>query len=486
MIACFSMRLEVEIPDPQSNYFVLDQSELDSGKELAPAWVDNINERVDANPLNTGANNEGIHEWDYWGTRNYTYTQLILADRCGEDPVRTWGEVKTGDVCDDIIPIPDDDDDARVGYIWADVISDATDITIERGFDVRQSIVGRPEVGTLVANILNPTLQALDAGTASIGSRVRMRVYDYPNKVWNTIFKGTTERIAVTDTAGAEAQVQIFGVDVLARMNGVLLRDGRPAETYESRVGFAADQVDGLRYTIEDGEEQNAIRLPLTALELLHQAQDSEGSVAFVDRTGHLYATNRSWAASNLTKFAQTPQFAFTNNIDSNLLRGKSVEEEVICLAGWRQTNDTADVINGITFTNYEDVLENEGEDDEEVVSKGSNYAYYEGNSSQLYGSSSVRLTTYLDPETLPNYAETIFADFAQPKTKVEAIEFPADKFGTLDFPESVLMDVGDQVRVLLKDPANNQNIMTDAIQRVAKIRHQITPTEWLVQAELL
>ena len=269
-------------------------------------------------------------------------------------------------------------------------------------------------------------------------------------------------------------------------MNGVLLRDGRPAETYESRVGFAADQVEGLRYTIEDGEEQNAIRLPLTALELLHQAQDSEGSVAFVDRTGHLYATNRSWAASNLTKFSQTPQFAFTNNVSGELLRGKSVEEEVICLAGWRQTNDTADVINGITFTNYEDVIENEGKEDEEVVSKGSNYAFYEGNSSQLYGSSSVRLTTYLDPDTLPNYAETIFDDFAQPKTKVEAIEFPADKFGTLGFPESVLMDVGDQVRVLLKDPANNQNIMTDAIQRVAKIRHQITPTEWLVQAELL
>ena len=97
-----------------------------------------------------------------------------------------------------------------------------------------------------------------------------------------------------------------------------------------------------------------------------------------------------------------------------------------------------------------------------------------------------MRLTTYLDPETLPAYAETIFADFSQPKTKVEAIEWPADKFGTLEFPESILMDVGDQVRVLLKDPANEQNIMTDAIQRVAKIRHQITPTEWLVQAELL
>ena len=139
-----------------------------------------------------------------------------------------------------------------------------------------------------------------------------MRVYDYPNKVWNTIFSGTTERIAVTDTAGAEAQVQIFGVDVLARLNGVLIRDGRPAETYESRMGFAADQVEGLRYTIEEGQEQNAMRLPLTALELLHQAQDSEGSVAFVDRTGHLYATNREWAASNIGKFAETPTFALS------------------------------------------------------------------------------------------------------------------------------------------------------------------------------
>lgn len=485
MIPCFSMRLEIEVPDPKSNYFVLDRDQLDSGKVIAPAWVDNL--PTELNPRTRGDNHDdGPYKWGYWGKQNYNYEKLIVADRCGEDPVRTWGEVKNGDVCDDIIPIPDDDDDPRVGYIWTDVISNATDITIERGFDVRQSVVGRPEVGTLVANILNPTLQALDAGTATIGSRLRLRVYDYHNEVWNKIFVGTTERIAVTDTAGDEASVQIFGVDVLARLNGVLIRDGRPAETYESRMAFSADQVAGLRYTIEDGEEQNAIRLPLTALELLHQAQDSEGSVAFVDRTGHLYATNREWNASSIARFPVAAQFAFTNNVSGDLLQSKRVEEEVICLSGWRQTNDTADVINGVTFTNYEDVLENEGEDDEEIVSKGTNYPFYQGNSAQLYGSSSVRLTTYLDPVTLPNYAETIFDEFSQPRTKVEGIEFPADTYGSLDFPESILMDVGDQVRVLLKDPARPQNIMTDSVQRVAKIKHQITPQEWLVQAELL
>ena len=489
MIPCFTLRLEVEIPDPSLNYFIIQQDTIGSDGLVAPAWVGNLPEDEVGIGFSTRiTHNEGPYKWEYWDKYSkFSLEDLIIKDRCGEDPARTWGEVRDGDVCDDVIPPLPDGDPAREGYIWVDVISDATDITIERGFDVRQSVVGRPETGKLNARILNPTLQALDAGNAQIGSRVRLRAIDYENDTSHTIFRGVSNRIATTDVAGEEASVEIFAVDVLAQLNGVLIRDGRPAETYKERVEFSASQVNGLTYTIEEGEDLNPLRLPLTALELLHSAQDSEGSIAFVDRTGHLYATNRSWNASGIGRLREAPKFAFTNDIvEAQQTREIDIQESVICMSGWRQTNDTADVINGITFTNYEDVLENEGEEDEELVSKGTNYAFTQDSSAKLYGSSSVRLTTYLDPTTLPAYADQVFDAFSAPRTKVETIEFPADNFQDLSFPETILVDVGDQVRVMLKDPARPENLMTDSTQRVAKIKHLITPNEWLVQAELL
>lgn len=486
MIPCFTLRLEVEVPDPALNYFIINQDTIEGDALVAPAWVGNLPEdEVGIGFSTRTTHNEGPYWWDYWkSVAKFDVEDLMLRDRCGPDPVRTWGEVKDGDVCDDVIPpLPDDTDPPREGYIWVDVISDATDITIERGFDVRQSVVGRPETGKLTARILNPTLQALDAGNAQIGSRVRLRAIDYENSTSHTIFRGVSNRIATTDVAGEEASVEVFAVDVLAQLNGVLIRDGRPAETYKQRVEYSAQQVDGLRYTIEEGEDLNPLRLPLTALELLHSAQDSEGSVAFVDRTGHLYATNRSWNASGIARMGEAPKFAFTNDVvEAVQTREIDIQEEVICMSGWRQTNDTADVINGITFTNYEDVVDDEGE----VSSKGTNYPFTQDSSAKLYGSSSVRLTTYLDPTTLPAYADQVFDAFSAPRTKVETIEFPADNFQDLSFPETILVDVGDQVRVMLKDPARPENLMTDSTQRVAKIKHLITPNEWLVQAELL
>ena len=481
MIPCFSMRLEVEVPDPELNFFLINQDRIDGPKVIAPNWVNETrgDTRVGIN------HDDGPYSWGYWERFRYSYEGLIIEDRCGEDPIRTWGEVKEGDVCDDIIPIPDPDD-ARPGYVWVDVISDATEIIIERGFDVRQSVVGRPEVGTLKAQVLNPSLNALGAGTAQIGARVRMLAYDYDNETYYTIFTGVSNRIAVLDTADAEAEVQLFATDVVAQLNGVLVRNGREAETYKSRMEFAAGQVAGLTYTIQEGEPLTAIRKPLTALELLHTAQDSEGSLVFVDRLGHLVATDRNWVAYNQNSVRGGPKFSFTNNTSPDLLRKAAVDNEVICMSAWRQTNDTADVINGITFTNYKDEIDNPGEEDEVVVSKATNYAFTQDSSAKLYGSSSVRLTTYLDPVTLPDYADQVFDNFSAPRTKVEGIEFPADKFGDLSFPESILLDVGDEVRVVLKDPANDRHIMTDSTQRVAKIKHQITPQEWIVQAELL
>lgn len=485
MIPCYSLRLEVEVPDPALNYFIINQDIIGGDKVIAPEWVGNT-----PLPLPTplgGSKYEDEHTWLFWDDTEFSCLDLTYKDKCGEDPARTWGEVRDGDVCDDIIPPIPPEDDAREGYIWVDVISDATDITIERGFDVRQSVVGRPEVGKLTARVLNPSLSALDAGTAQIGSRVRLRAYDFETETSQTIFTGVSYRIATTDVANEEAVVEVNAVDVLAQLNGVLIREGRPAETYKERMEYACSQVETLEYSIEEGHDLTPVRLPLTALELLHTAQDSEGSLAFVNRNGHLYATNRSWSASEVGNLREAPKFAFTNDITEAQRRlGFRVEEDVICLSGWRQTNDTADVINGITFTNYEDEILNPGEEDEEVISRGTNYPFTDDGSAKLFGSSSIRLTTYLDPIDLPSYADQVFDEFASPRTKVEAIEFPADNFQDLSFPETITIDVGDEVRVVLKDPARPYNIMTNSTQRVAKIKHLITPEEWLVQAELL
>ena len=56
-----------------------------------------------------------------------------------------------------------------------DLITDTTDISIDRGFDVRQGVVGTPIAGVLEANIVDPSLDGIETQKVAVGQRVRLR-----------------------------------------------------------------------------------------------------------------------------------------------------------------------------------------------------------------------------------------------------------------------------------------------------------------------
>lgn len=157
-----------------------------------------------------------------------------------------------------------------------------------------------------------------------------------------------------------------------------------------------------------------------------------------------------------------------------------------MCLSAFQQVSDTKQVINGITFYNYEiELVENsEGQTEKREIPK--TYTYGDSASARLYGSADIRLTTRLDPETLPAYASYIFDHWSIPKTKIENIEWPVDRFDSLDIPDTIELDIGDAVRVALKDPLIDDHLMVDSVQRISRIKHTITPTEWLMKTELI
>jgi hypothetical protein len=233
----------------------------------------------------------------------------------------------------------------------------------------------------------------------------------------------------------------------------------------------------------------------MSALDLMVETQDSEGSVCWIDRFGTFYSTNRYWKETNLSPvlknsdfFAQ-PSFTFTNSPQPDQDIGINGPMEEICLSAYRQSSDTREVINGITFYNYTEE-EEEGTDEngdpitEKVIVRDT-HTFESGNSRRLYGDASVRLTTYLPPETLVGYADYIFANYDTPQTKVESIQFPVDKWRDLSVPNTITIDIGDNLFVRIDDEFSGQTLQF-ANQRVARIRHNITPLEWVCELDLL
>ena len=172
----------------------------------------------------------------------------------------------------------------------------------------------------------------------------------------------------------------------------------------------------------------------MSALDLLVETQDSEGSICWIDRFGVFYSTNRylldkmspgQFGASN---FYNSERFTFTNNPSEEQEIGINGPVEEVCLSAYKQSSDTREVINGITFYNYTEE-EDEGfdEDGNPIVEKvivRDTHTFESGNSRRLYGDAGVRLTTYLPEDELVSYADYIFTNYDTPKTKVKASNF--------------------------------------------------------------
>ncbi len=535
MIPCYSLFLEVEVPDPDLNYFILDQNELDNTEKLlappplgVPTSRDigveveevnveieqvgdtrtytfpdaiqviatcpndpsqNFNSQTDM-PINQtivftytkGVLNGDKVEFDVWagGAFNPTHTKWIdeFAWSC-ESGLNTF--VLGASCLDGDIDLLEGWGAAKPDYKWVDVITDTTDIEIERGFDIRQGVVGTPIAGVMEANIIDPYLEGISTAMVAVGQRVRLRAGT------DIVFSGVCNAIRSDYNAVDTPTIYLRAVDALGLLNAQMVPE-RPQESYNTRIAEAASKVDIPIYQQTSTTELNPTEDPMSALDLLVETQDSEGSVVWLDRFGTMFSTNRYWLDQmeipvlKNSRFTKPPRFTFTNNPKEEI--GIYTTEQV-CLSAYKQVTDTTQVINGLTFYNYveEDDTDFEGLPIKTIVRD--TFTFESANSRRLYGDAGVRLTTYLNPTELPAYADYIFANYDTPKTKVERIEFPLDKWKTLDVPDMVSIDIGDPVIVRIDDP-NTSHSLNTATQRVAKIRHSITPVEWLTELELL
>ncbi len=375
---------------------------------------------------------------------------------------------------------------SKPDYIWVDVITDTTDITIDRGFDMKQGIVGTPIAGILEANVLDPFLDGLETSKVAVGQRVRLRA---GNEV---VFSGVANSVRSEYDAVNTPVLKIEAVDALGLLNAQMV-PVRPEEGYNTRMSEAASKVDVPIIQEDSTTILNPTEDPMSALDLLVETQDSEGSVVWLDRYGTLYSTNRYWLSLvedlpvlKNSRFNHAPEYTFTNNPgNENEEIGIGGVTQDVCLSQYKQVADTSQVINGITFYNYIEVddVDFEGLPIKTIVRD--THTFESANSRRLYGDASVRLTTYLPETDLVGYADYIFANYDTPRTKVETIQFPMDKWDSIDVPGMVSLDIGDPVKVRIDDPLSNHTL-NRATQRIAQIRHRITPVEWLCELDLL
>ena len=375
---------------------------------------------------------------------------------------------------------------SRPDYVWVDVITDTTDITIDRGFDMKQGIVGTPIAGVMEANILDPYLDGLETSKVAVGQRVRLRAGR------EIVFSGVANSVRSEYDAVNTPVLKIEAVDALGLLNAQMV-PVRPEEGYNTRMSEAASKVDVPIIQEDSTTILNPTEDPMSALDLLVETQDSEGSVVWLDRYGTLYSTNRYWLSLvedlpvlKNSRFNHAPEYTFTNNPgNENEEIGIGGVTQDVCLSQYKQVADTSQVINGITFYNYIEVddVDFEGLPIKTIVRD--THTFESANSRRLYGDASVRLTTYLPETDLVGYADYIFANYDTPRTKVETIQFPMDKWDSIDVPGMVSLDIGDPVKVRIDDPLSNHTL-NRATQRIAQIRHRITPVEWLCELDLL
>jgi hypothetical protein len=370
---------------------------------------------------------------------------------------------------------------SKPDHIWVDVITDTTDINIERGFDMKQGVVGTPIAGVMEANILDPYLAGINTSIVAVGQRVRLRA---GNEV---VFSGICNAVRSEYDAVNTPVLRIEAVDALGLLNAQMVSE-RPQEGYNTRMLEAASKVDLPLIQEISTTELNPTEDPMSALELLVETQDSEGSVVWLDRFGTMYSTNRYWLDTldipifRNSRFSAAPRFTFTNNPKEEI---GIYSTEQVCLSQYKQVSDTSQVINGITFYNYTEVDDTDFEGLPIKTIVRDTHTFESATSRRLYGDAGVKLTTYLPETDLVGYADYIFANYDTPKTKVETIQFPLDKWDSLAVPDMVSLDIGEPLLVRIDDPYT-QHTMNTAVQRIAQIRHRITPLEWLCELDLL
>lgn len=412
MRACVDFHIELETVDPSSNWFVLNRASLDSDRTLGPTDYD---QNVD-------------------GTVVLDKSLLDSTDELLEALVVT-----------------------QPGYIWQKITSTSTYVDVRRGVDMSRGITSRPYAGTMTVRVIDPYLDALANQYVGIGTKARLRVGT------QVVFLGHTTNLRTEYDAVGVPTLYLTASDAIARLNSVAM-PARTAESYAQRVAAVANAA-GIYYSVTGaGQNLTVTNDEKTALETLFAAQDSEGSLIWMDATNQLRALQRGEEAVG----SASPAFTFSND---------HTYANHICLTAFATSMDTEQVINQLTFNN----LEWDGTQWATVP-----YVYGDSNSAAYYGVRKQSVSTTLDPNTLPNYAQQVFNTYSEAQRKVKQVAFKVSSMDDATIPGVTFIDIGDVVRVYLNDPANTALDNIAEVRRVGEISHRITPTLWDTQLTLL
>jgi len=372
------------------------------------------------------------------------------------------------------------------GNEWVDIITDASQINIDRGFDIDQGVLGVPFAGTLVATIQDTNLNIAEAQKINVASPVRLRAGG------TIIWSGILNALEYDWNPGKSPVLYLESYDGVALLNAALMRP-RDYETYDARIKAAAAAL-GLPvrvYPAVDGDYRDLTPIDddLTALQQVIRALDSEGAAAWVDREGTLNATTREWYKNAVEATSAPLVLGNTTDFTDNpsVMGGYA---NAYCLSDFTYENSTRKVINGLVLAN--ETQEEESGLDELgnpiLVKNGvrTNWDFRDENSERIYGSASIRLNTNLPEDTgaLSEYADYIFGTFGLPRERIRNVEFPVDRFEDLTIPDEIGLDIGEGVDIYIQAP--DGRVVMDKIHVISQVRHRITPTEWLMQLELI
>ena len=425
MRPCSGIWLELQLPDPSLNIFIVEVSAYDGPNLLAPDQLPQIGGGL-AQP--------------------FTYDQSMLD---GPDLLEYAG-------------LGTD----KPGYKWISFTSQTMNISIDRGVDVLQSIAARPVAGVMRARIVDPYLDALQNQAVGPHIVVRLRVGA------EVVFTGEIYSLTTEYDATGVPVVTLEAADGIAAMNGHRL-SARPAETYQDRLTSAAT-VSNLPITVSDpGVNLTATEGEATALETAYAAIDSEAGFVWMDRHNAVQALSRGQEQPAARLAAAATRWLAGN-----------VGQDHICLTAINVGKDTRQVVNKLTATN----LEHDQSDPDPTRWRWNrpSYVYDHVASQEYYGVGEARITTTLAPAEIPTLAAHAFAEYGEPKAKVMNVEFVLSQYNSNVIPPHTFIEIGDVIDVYMDRPVGTVLPQYQSQQVVAGIIHELTPDRWTTQLQLL
>ena len=425
MRPCSEIWLELQLPDPALNMFIVEVSAYDGPNLLAPDQLPNIGGGL-AQP--------------------FTYDQSMLD---GADLLEYAG-----------LGVD------KPGYKWISFTSHTMEIVVDRGVDVRQSIAARPIAGTLKARIVDPYLDALQ--NQAVGPHIVARL----RAGAEVVFTGEIYSLATTYDATGVPVVTLEAADGIAAMNAHRL-PARPAETFQARLEAAAT-VANLPITVSaPGVDLTPTEGETTALETAYAALDSEAGFSWMNRHNAVRGLARGEEQPAARLAAAAPRWLMGNT-----------GQDHVCLTAINVGKDTRQVVNKLTVTN----LEHDQSDPDPTRWRWNRpqYTYDHTASQEYYGVGEARVTTTLAPADLPALAAHAFALYGEPKAKVMNVEFVLSQYADDLVPAHTFVDVGDVVDVHMIRPSGTVLPEYQSRQVVAGVTHTLTPDRWTTQLQLL